>query len=281
MPQSQIAVPALAMQPPELADLTPQPNQDDRSGDWSRVGRVDISRLSINAAAREIVERALSSGGAVHLANAYSVALAQRDDQFAAVLSSGWLTLADGRPLQWLSTLRRQQPRMVQIRGADLVGAVAKAGCSHSVRHFLLGSTDEVLRAVEQQLRASHQGLEICGSVSPPFAPLTSETVDDLVAKVDSSRAQIVWVALGTPKQDFAVEHLAKRTGAVCIGVGGAFEMVAGVRRTAPQWAVKAGLEWVVRLVQEPRRLWRRYLVGNSVFLAIAVRELVREVKSR
>ena len=147
-----------------------------------------------------------------------------------------------------------------------------RQGVAHGVRHYLYGSSEEVLQALADQLRARHPGLKIVGIHAPPFEPVTSEQVDELVASLTSSDAQILWIGLGTPKQDQLVERLSGRFNGACVPVGAAFDFIAGSVPRAPQWMRRVGLEWTHRLIAEPRRLWRRYLWGNTRFLwALAV----------
>ena len=141
---------------------------------------------------------------------------------------------------------------------------------------YLYGSSPEVLAAFRARLTLQHPGLRVAGAESPPFRALTPEEDEATVRRINASGAGIVFVGLGCPKQDlFAYEHRG-RIRAVQICVGAAFDFLSGNKKTAPGWMQRCGLEWLFRLCQEPRRLWRRYLVTNAVFLLLLAGALLR-----
>ncbi|GAA5193163.1 hypothetical protein GCM10023346_17170 [Arthrobacter gyeryongensis] len=145
-------------------------------------------------------------------------------------------------------------------------------GRNSNVKHFLLGSTNDTLRKLNEELTSRYPGIEIVGQLSPPFR---DQSPSELAAQdkfISDSEAQIVWVGLGTPKQDFEVLRLANRLPVVAVAVGAAFDFVAGTKKEAPVWIRKIGFEWLFRLLSEPRRLWRRYLFGNFEFLRATLR---------
>jgi len=154
-----------------------------------------------------------------------------------------------------------------QVRGPSLFGNVIDLGRDLSITHFLLGATDETLEKLTFELKMRYPGIQIVGQLSPPFRDVTPTEIAAQDKIISDSNAQIVWVGLGTPKQDFEVLRLANSLPVVAIAVGAAFDFVAGTKNEAPQWMTKIGLEWLFRLVSEPRRLWRRYLFGNIEFL--------------
>ena len=241
------------------------------------VGRLSVNAVTLTDASKLICESALSgSGVAVHLINSYTVSLAEEDPEYADCINGGWLRLADGRPLQWLSALRHDRQRLEQIRGADLMNRVLSDGRQHGLRHYLLGSTDRVLGDLTTSIVRSFKGVEIVGSESPPFRELTAKERTHQYERLRDSGAQVIWVGLGTPKQDAEVAAFALEVGAVCIAVGAAFELLAGSQRTPPKWVSRSGFEWFFRLVNEPRRLWRRYFVGNPVFIGVMIRSIFR-----
>jgi exopolysaccharide biosynthesis WecB/TagA/CpsF family protein len=133
---------------------------------------------------------------------------------------------------------------------------------------YLYGGTPDTVKKLRENLRAQFEGLQIAGCESPPFRPLTAEEDEDVVRRINDSGAGVVFIGLGCPKQDeFAYAHRT-RIRAVQVCVGAAFDFHAGVKSMAPAWMQRFGLEWFYRLIQEPRRLWRRYLVTNTIFLA-------------
>ena len=207
----------------------------------------------------------------VHLANAYTVALADESLDYRAVLAPPALNFPDGKPLSWASRLRRDSPRLEQVRGPQLFLDVFDEGRTHGIRHFLLGSTEEVLGLLRDELTTRFPGVEIVGSESPAFRALDHEELEAQDLRILQSGAQIVWVGLGTPKQDIEAQRLASRLPVVAVAVGAAFDFTAGTIPESPEWMKRIGLEWLFRLASEPRRLWKRYLFGNVRFLKASI----------
>lgn len=236
------------------------------------IGGLCFQPADPSAAAKHVVELARARNSThVHLANAYTIALADRDGAYRRLINKG-VVFADGKPLTWVSRLARQTPRIQQVRGPQLFLDVLDVGRSSGVRHFLLGSTDELLERLRERLTQRFEGVEIVGSYSPPFRPLTADEIADQDGLIRQSEADIVWVGLGTPKQDIEAARLALSTSRPAVAVGAAFDFAAGTLRLAPNWMQRAGLEWLFRLVSEPRRLWRRYMFGNARFVWAALR---------
>lgn len=206
--------------------------------------------------------------GDVHLINAYSVALADSDNEYRHNLTQAYCNFPDGKPLSWATKLSKV--RLSQVRGPQIFEETMNRGRDRDVRHFLLGSTPETLSALEKSLEARYPGVQIVGSESPPFrvlSPQETQEQDDRIRKVNPD---IVWVGLGTPKQDFEAARLA-RSGFLAVAVGAAFDFSAGTKPEAPKWMTSVGIEWVFRFVCEPRRLWRRYLFGNMRFIRAVI----------
>ena len=208
----------------------------------------------------------------VHLCNAFTLALAQRDSDFAALLNAGDINLPDGVPVAWFGRWVTGGRVAGPVPGPSLMRGVFARDTSRSVRHFLLGSSTDVLTLMQTSIRAEFPGTQIVGAFSPPVTDdvgLLAELASDAIR---TSRAELVWVGLGTPKQDWVSAALAEQLRVVAVPVGAAFDFLAGTTREAPAWLRGTGLEWLFRLVTEPRRLWRRYLVGNPVFIAGAIK---------
>lgn len=248
----------------------------------SRVGRVMFEVTSLEPA----VERVLSlaergAPAAVRFANAWCVVMAEKDSRYAQVFEDGGLNFPDGAPVAW--TLRRitGATAAMRVRGPSFF-VRATLGSSPSLhRHFLLGSTEEVLEKIEQKFAASGAEVSVVGRWAPPYGPLDDDFYAVAAARIGDSGANIVWIGLGTPKQDFAASKLALATGCVCLGVGAAFDFYAGSVREAPKLIQGMGLEWMFRLASEPRRLWRRYLVGNLQFVGIVTRQIISSASRR
>jgi N-acetylglucosaminyldiphosphoundecaprenol N-acetyl-beta-D-mannosaminyltransferase len=209
---------------------------------------------------------------AVHLVNAYTLSLAVRDDGFRALLDRGDLNLPDGTPLVWLGRRKGLHDFTSRVYGPDLTVAVCDRGRERGVKHYLYGGSPDVVERFGGELRRRFPGIEIVAAESPPYRPLEPSEEAELVDRVERSGAHIVWVGLGTPKQDAFVEAFRDRLGVPVVAVGAAFDFLAGDKKMAPRWMQERGLEWLYRLLSEPRRLWKRYLVGNLVFLWGALR---------
>lgn len=203
----------------------------------------------------------------VHLINAYSIALSSEQDSYRECLESAFCNFPDGKPLSLLT--RFSDEPLSQVRGPRLFEAVLDRGRTAGLRHFLLGSTPETLNALVESIERKYPGTSIVGIESPPFRKLSAEEVIAQDLRIKQSEADIVWVGLGTPKQDFEAQRLASK-GFNAIAVGAAFDFTAGVKKEAPAWMTAAGFEWLFRFATEPRRLWRRYLIGNIQFLIAA-----------
>ncbi|WJZ65518.1 WecB/TagA/CpsF family glycosyltransferase [Kocuria rosea] len=211
-----------------------------------------------------------NTGADIHLLNVYSIALAQTDEDYLQSVVGATYNFPDGKPVAASGSLFGG--RLHQVRGPSYFEAVIDQGRAHGIRHYFLGSTPETLSALEQALTAKFPGVQIAGTMSPPFRVLTKE---ELVAQDDTiraSNADIVWVGLGTPKQDHEAKRLAAE-GFTAAAVGAAFDFSAGLKPIAPKLVRNLGFEWAHRLFTEPRRLWRRYLWGNSKFMTLVARK--------
>ena len=170
-------------------------------------------------------------------------------------------------PLVWLSRLSGGSP-VGRVYGPDLMLAVCERSVGRGYRHFLYGGGPSVAEKLASQLQNRFPGLGIVGAYSPPFRPLTQREDQEIVERINAAQPDFVWVGLGAPKQEhWMADHLVKLNATVLIGVGAAFDFHSGVKVQAPYWMQRSGLEWFFRLLSEPRRLWRRYLVYNTKFL--------------
>jgi N-acetylglucosaminyldiphosphoundecaprenol N-acetyl-beta-D-mannosaminyltransferase len=238
---------------------------------------VVVHALDADRTVERVIDLALDGGGAVHLVNAHVLSLAARSESFTGLLNDGDLNVPDGVPVAWIG--RRLGLDVEKVPGADLFSGVVNRGRGVGLRHYLYGSTPIVIERLSHQLSRLFEGAEVVGAESPPFRPLTRREEEDLVRRIRGADPDVVWVGLGTPKQDEFVGRFRDQLGAVLIPVGAAFEFLAGTRTRAPAWMQQLGLEWFHRLLSEPRRLWRRYLVGNLVFLWTVFRERPQVVR--
>ncbi|MFI7495684.1 WecB/TagA/CpsF family glycosyltransferase [Kocuria sp. M4R2S49] len=241
-----------------------------------RIAGLGIAALTPSQAVQQILRAATAhTPAAFHFINAYTVSLAASDIELKKVLNQSTATFPDGRPLSWFARIK--SPAAQQVRGPSMFEAVFRNGQAHGTKHFLLGSTPETLELLVEKLQGRHPEARIVGTFSPPYRLLTEEEVADQDAMIRASGADIVWVGLGTPKQDFEVQRVSRSTGIAAAAVGAAFDFSAGTKREAPAWLSPLGLEWLFRLLSEPRRLWRRYLIGNPLFLLEVLKYWRRE----
>jgi len=210
----------------------------------------------------------------VCICNAHSLVTARQDAAFAEVLRLAEMCTPDGAPVAWM--LRRLgHAGQARINGPDLMWRYCAwaAGSGESI--YLYGGAAETLALLQQKLNTSFPNLRIAGAMSPPFRPLSEAEDAAAVDAINASGAGTVWVSLGCPKQELWMQAHRGRVQAVMLGVGAAFDYHAGTIRRAPLWAQHVGLEWLHRLASEPQRLWRRYLVTNTLFVLAAVRQLL------
>src|SRR5919106_1263655 len=239
---------------------------------------VRIDPLGVEQAA-EAFDRGHANGRAriVHQCNAYNLLLASKDPTYQTVMNRGDLNLPDGWPAVWAGR-RLGVPVGERVAGADLCDAVFRRGIQTGLRHFFYGGTEATLERLVEHLRPNYPGFETAGVYPPPFRPLTRSERGRITALVNGARPDVVWVGLGTPKQDYWMDEFRDRLDAgVLVGVGAVFDFLSGTKRRAPRWMQRSGLEWLHRLASEPRRLWRRYILGNPEFVLRVAGQLGRE----
>lgn len=240
------------------------------------IGGLPFEVTDMNRAVDDVIAVAsapTSTSLAVRLSNAYCVALASKDPEYRSLFEGPGLTFPDGAPVAWAMKSRAREPRKTgRVRGPSFFVEVLDRGRDAGLRHFMLGATENTLSKLADEANSRYPGVHIVDSYAPPFGPV-EETIDEAcIERIASAKPDIVWIGLGTPKQDFAAARLAERLPGVYIGVGAAFDFVAGSIREAPKWIQNSGLEWAYRLCSEPRRLWRRYLIGNVQFIVAVMR---------
>ena len=206
--------------------------------------------------------------GGVHLCNAYTLALAEERADVAAALDGQAANLPDGMPLVWWAR-RRGAPDAERVYGPDLMAAALDLGRSTDLTHYLYGSTPEVLDALQSAIALRWPGARLVGTESPPFRDLTDAELEQSIRRAESAGARVVWIGMGTPKQDLLVYRMAAQSDLTFVAIGAAFDFIAGTKQQAPRWVMKIGMEWFYRLVTEPRRLWKRYLVYNAKFVRL------------
>ena len=210
----------------------------------------------------------------VVLANVHLVETARREPAVADALQHAGVVLPDGAPVAW-SVRRTTGSPAERVTGSDVFEELCRRSRSAGHRHFFYGSSSQTLAALERFVERDYPGIEICGSLSPPFSPRVELRPDELAA-INAARPDIVWVGLGAPKQELwmrlARPHL---EAPLLLGVGAVFDFASGRKRRAPDLLQQLGLEWAYRLAHEPRRLGGRYLTTNTSFTITTVRSLL------
>ncbi len=236
---------------------------------------VAVSAINMDQALTEI-DRWVSARepGYVCVCTVHGVMDCQRFDDLKLIFNSAGLVTPDGMPLVWLG--RAKHPHVSRVYGPDLMLAEFARSTSTGHRHFLYGGGDGTGNRLSAAMRARFPGLEIVGVLEPPFAPLDELASPDAAARINAARPDVVWVGIGSPKQERWMARMRPLLDApVLIGVGAGFDFHSGAVRQAPAWMQRSGLEWLFRLVTDPRRLWRRYLIDNPWFVwALALQRL-------
>jgi len=238
-----------------------------------RIGEVDVDPVTFDQALARIAELVdLGEGGSVFTPNVDHVVKAETDDEFRLAYSRASLCLADGMPILWAARLLGS-PLPEKVSGSDLVLPLAKLAAERRWRVYLLGGGPGVAEQAGEKL-ARELGVNVVGTDSPMVhADGTTEQAEETLERLIATRPHLVLVALGAPKQERWIDRFGDRlTPAVAMGVGGTLDFMVGRMRRAPAWMSRAGLEWLFRLGQEPRRMWRRYLIEDPRFVAIVAR---------
>ncbi|MCC6173987.1 MAG: WecB/TagA/CpsF family glycosyltransferase [Chloroflexi bacterium] len=210
------------------------------------------------------------------------VSIAERDPYFRDTLNEAELAVADGMPLVWLSRVM-SSPLVERITGVELVDDCCRLVKEVRGSVFLLGAAPGVAEIAAERLHARHPGLRVAGVYAPPFGPLTDEENERILARISRACPDVLFVALGAPQQDVWIRRNRDRIGmvSVAMGVGGTLDLLAGRVSRAPVWMQRAGLEWLFRLLQEPRRLWRRYIVDDIPMLLRLTKHAIDAKRAR
>jgi N-acetylglucosaminyldiphosphoundecaprenol N-acetyl-beta-D-mannosaminyltransferase len=248
-----------------------------------QIGDVSIDAVTFQQALEIITDRAASrQGGTVFTPNVDHIVMARKNRAFREAYSRATLSLVDGTPVLWASRLLGH-PLPEKISGSDLFLPLIEMAAKRGLRVFLLGGAAGVADLTATRLKERFPGLEIVGTGSPQVGA-TSDSLLPLTAleTVRLSDPHLLFVAMGAPKQEFLIDRAAALIGpCVAVGVGAAFDFIAGRQRRAPPWISALGLEWAYRLWHEPRRLWRRYLLQDPAFFSIVVGDLVQRWRLR
>ncbi len=199
----------------------------------------------------------------------------QSDEAYRRVINSADMATPDGMPIVWLERLKGYR-KVERTYGPDLMLAICKISEEKGYKQYLCGSTPTTCERLESKLKEKFPKLKIVGRFSPSFGEISEKENEMIIQAINQSNPDILWLGLGSPKQDFWMyEHRPKLNVPVIVGVGAAFDFLSGVKKQAPRWIRNIGLEWFFRLCCEPRRLWKRYLIGNSKFIYFLFQDLI------
>ena len=239
---------------------------------------VNISAINLQSAG-QILGQYIRSGQPhyVCVAPVSTVVSCQENEAYKNVVNGAAMVTPDGMPVVWLAKLLGQA-EVSRTYGPDLMLKICEEGEGKGYRHYFFGADDATLHKLENTLRGKFSKINIVGSYAPPFRPLTEEENNDILKKIREVNPDLVWVGLGSPKQDFWMKENFQRLNVpVLLGVGAAFDFISGVKPQAPRLLQKSGLEWLFRLCCEPKRLWRRYFFGNTKFIFLIMKSLLTQ----
>lgn len=234
--------------------------------------RVEIIGVPISAVNMESCLNFINSnfsqikGEYVCASNVHTTVMAHEDTEYLKAQSESVLSLPDGKPLSVVGR-KKGFDHMEKVTGTHFMQNTFTDSRFQGKKHYFYGTTSDTLKTMEKQLRADYPELKICGCEPSIFRELSDEEVDELAERINASEADFIWVAIGAPRQELLMHRLKGKVNGLMTGVGGAFNILAGIVNDAPQWMQNAGLEWLYRLLKEPKRLFKRYVVTNTKFL--------------
>jgi N-acetylglucosaminyldiphosphoundecaprenol N-acetyl-beta-D-mannosaminyltransferase len=236
---------------------------------------VGVSAVNMEVALRQ-TETLLDRGekGYVCVTGVHGIMEAQSDEAFRDILNRSFLTTPDGMPTVWLGRIHGFKD-MNRVYGPDYMANLCERSVAKGYKHFLYGGKPGVAEELKAELTRRFPGLQIVGTYTPPFRPLNSDEENDLRSQLETSKADVLWCGLSTPKQErFISSYYDRMPVKLMVGVGAAFDLLSGNLDEAPDWMKRSGLQWLYRLIKEPRRLWRRYLLNNPKFAWLTLLQL-------
>jgi N-acetylglucosaminyldiphosphoundecaprenol N-acetyl-beta-D-mannosaminyltransferase len=236
--------------------------------EYADVLGVKVSALDMKGAV-ELADRWIVAGspGYVCVTGVHGVMEAQSDSELCRILNHAAINAPDGMPMTWVGHLQGHR-KMNRVYGPDFMAEMCRLSVERGYRHFIYGGELGVADQLRETLQRRFAGLRVVGTYTPPFRSLTREEEEEVLNQVHDSRPDIFWVGLSTPKQErFMAQYVNRLQVPLLVGVGAAFDYHTGRIRDCPGWIKRSGLQWLHRLVQDPRRLWRRYLRNNPAFM--------------
>ncbi|KKI93318.1 glycosyl transferase [Bacillus sp. SA1-12] len=211
------------------------------------------------------------AGDYICVSNVHTTVISYEESDYCTVQNGGIMAIPDGGPLSTVGK-KRGYKKMCRTTGPDLMGEIFKISPEKGYSHYFYGSTEETLQKLNGKLIEKFPGLKIAGMYSPPFRPMTNEEDETIIRVINDTKPDFIWVGLGAPKQEkWMAEHQGKVNG-LMVGVGAGFDYYAENIQRAPKWMQKSNLEWVYRLLQDPKRLYSRYFKTNTKFLWLVTR---------
>ncbi len=234
--------------------------------------KIDVTNL---ATATERITEWIQAGhkSYVCVAPVATIMDCQRDSVYRNIINNADMVTPDGMPVVWLGKWRGQHT-IGRTYGPDLMLAACSLSEQKGFRHYFYGGSEETCNLLVHRLQQQFPSLQIVGKYSPPVRDMHGQETPEIVNQINKAKPDILWVGLGSPKQDYWMSYHRRQLEApVIIGVGAAFDFLAGTKIQAPGWIQRSGLEWFFRLCCEPRRLWRRYLIGNFQFAYMLLKD--------
>lgn len=244
--------------------------------DKFRIISLNIDHVSFAESLDKVMDWGLAHRPAyVCFANVHMTIEAHEDVSFREKVNQANLVLADGKPVAVAGKLLYGK-KQERIAGMDFMPAVLAKANEQKARIFLYGSTQQVLDALREKIKAEFEHVEVAGAITPPFRPPTTDELSADIRRINDSGAHLVMVSLGCPKQEKWMSAHSEKINAVLLGVGGAFAVTAGLQKRSPVWMQRMGLEWLHRLLQEPSRLFKRYFITNTKFIFLLIKEIIK-----
>ncbi len=237
------------------------------------IDRIDVLGVGVSAINMEMAVAEIGSWiedgrrEYVCVTGVHGVMESQEDPALKRIHNESGLTTPDGMPMVWAGH-KAGAAHMSRVYGPDLMLEISKVGVEKGWKHFYYGGAEEIPAMLAEKMSERLPGIDIVGTYSPPFRPLTEDESESIVEMINESGADLVWVGLSTPKQErWMAAHRDHLEAPALLGVGAAFDMHAGQLSQAPAWMQQRGLEWLYRFIKEPKRLWRRYFKNNPRFV--------------
>jgi N-acetylglucosaminyldiphosphoundecaprenol N-acetyl-beta-D-mannosaminyltransferase len=244
--------------------------------DRVRVVSLEPDVVDHDLAVARVAQLVRDGGGYVCFATVHMVMEAHDSPEFAAKVNGADLIVTDGMPIVWMQQ-RQGKTRASRVRANDLMMSLCEYAANNGLSVGFYGGKPEVIDAILERARRDFPSLTIAYAYSPPFRTLTPEEDAEVVDKINAASPDLLFMGLGCPKQERWMAEHRDRLRAVMLGVGASFDFFAGNVKESPEWLGRLGLEWLFRLTQEPRRLWRRYLILNPRFMWLAFRQLISQ----